>query len=118
MELRVYDQLRQILAALITGGAAGLLYDSADCLAPGNGIWNKLLRIWAVLASAVFVFAVGRASGAGQRLFFLLAAAGGVCLYHGALHAMLRKDLENVKHFLQYYAQYAYRSAVRYRKKQ
>ena len=113
MELSVWDQLRQLTAALVTGGIIGLFFD----LTRLSGSLEKVLRALCAAASAVLVFIVGRASGSGLRLFFLLATAGGICLYLWALHPMICADLTVVKQFLQYYAGFKHENTANHVKK-
>ena len=109
MATSVYEQLRQLAAALVTGGVIGLLYD----LLQGSGsVLCKAMRVLSAAAAGIIVFSVGRASGAGLRLFFLLASAGGACFYFWALHPMISADFAAAKQYLQYYAVIAYRNAL------
>ena len=112
MEQTVSDQLRQLVAALVTGGTAGLFFDILGCFSRGAQRRNKLLQIMAAAASAMLVFVIARASGAGTRLFFLLAVSGGSCLYLWALHGMVCSAVTVMKHYLQYYTLTVLRSAV------
>ena len=109
MAASVYDQLRQLAAALVTGGAIGLMY---DFLRVSGGVPHRVMKVLFAAAAGIIVFAVGRASGAGLRLFFLLATAGGACFYLWALHPMICADLTAAKQHLQYYAVLAYRNAL------
>ena len=117
MELSVYDQLRQITAALITGGFIGIVFDIEGCLLRRRNAVRGIAYFITGILSAGIIFAVGRRSGAGLRLFFLLAVSGGVCLYRWAIHPMVREDLMVIQHYLQYYAQSAHRSADGRKKK-
>ena len=109
MAASVYEQLRQLAAALVTGGAIGLMY---DLLRVSGGVPHRVMKVLFAAAAGIIVFAVGRASGAGLRLFFLLATAGGACFYLWALHPMICADLTAAKQYLQYYAVLAYRNAL------
>ena len=117
MELSVYDQLRQITAALITGGFIGIVFDIAGGLLRRRNAVRGIAFFITGILSAGIIFAVGRRSGAGLRLFFLLAVSGGLCLYWGTFHPMVREDLTVIQHYLQYYAQSAHRSADSRKKK-
>ena len=117
MEISVNDQLRQIIAAMVSGGLVGLLLDISEAMICREKYGRKRPRIMTAVLSFGIVTAVGRASGSGMRLFFLLAAAGGVCLYLWAVHPMMSGDLISIKHYLQYYAQSAHKNAFAMLKK-
>jgi len=102
MEVSVFEQLRELLTGLVAGGGLGLLFDVLQPLRrlTGSGLaflWDALF----LFLSGGWIFILGQGSGAGMRLFFLLASAGGFCFYLWALHPMVCEDCLSVEHFLQ-----------------
>ncbi len=114
MAASVYEQFRQLAAALVTGGAIGLMY---DLLRVSGGVLHRVVKVLFAAAAGIIVFAVGRASGTGLRLFFLLATAGGACFYLWAVHPIICADLTEAKQHLQCYAVIVYRNALNHVKK-
>lgn len=100
MELDVSQQLRQLLAALITGGFLGLVLDVTESIPVRKKAIRSVLHLLWLAFSAAAVTLVGRTSGAGMRGFYLLAVPGGFCLFRGALSPMVRDDLRRFVQFL------------------
>ena len=102
MEVHISDQLLQLTTAFITGGGMGLWFDLLQPLRQCMG--NKLSLLWDLIflsVSVIIIFFMGQRSGAGMRLFFLCAVAGGFCFYLWSLHDMVSHLLLQTKHFLQ-----------------
>ena len=112
METGVCDQVRQLAAALLTGGVIGLWAEVIPGFQKRGGkVGTAGTFLW-LIPSAALTFLVGRASGASLRLFFLAGVCGGLFIYWGTLHAALRKDLPRAQHYLRYCANNAYKNAV------
>ncbi len=104
MGIGVYEQLRQIIAAMVTGGSLGVCYDLITGLRQAPALRSPAAEIlYAAVASGI-VFIVARASGAGTRLFFLFAAGGGFCLMIWAVHPLVRSATEQIQHHLHLYS--------------
>ena len=105
VESGVYEQLRSLTAALITGGGLGLLFDMTRLASPrSRALSSILLELPFLLFGAFAVFVVGQRSGAGMRLYFLLGAAGGFFLYLGLIHESVSARISQVKHDLHTYS--------------
>ena len=82
MGVPVYEQLRQIAAGLLAGGAAGLFLDLLfRVLRRLAEPWKTLGETLGLLVCAGWFFRTGQGAGAGMRLFFLCACAAGAALY-------------------------------------
>ena len=87
----VHEQLRELLTALLAGLALGAALDGAGLLPGGaRGGPGRLWTALTALAAFPLLFRLGLRSGAGLQLFFVLAAAGGTCLYYGLIRRLLR----------------------------
>ena len=111
METHLARQMREILTAMITGGGSGLVYDLIRGLT-GRERLSRLGELTWTVCTAFVLFAVGNASGAGVRPFFLCAAGAGFCLYRWALGPMVKDDLMRLKHDLHFYTKKNKNAAV------
>ncbi len=105
MESSVYEQLRSLTAAVITGGGLGLLCDLTQLFSPRSRVASAiLLELPFLLFGAFTVLVVGQRSGAGMSLFFLLGVAAGFFLYLGLIRECVSAYISQAKHDLHTYS--------------
>ena len=106
MESAVSDQLKALIAALVTGAALGVLCDLMKLVTPRSRTLSALLtELPFLLFGAFAVFVLGQRSGAGMRLYFLLSASAGFFLYLGILHQYVSACFSKAKHYLHDYTE-------------
>ena len=105
MESSVFEQLRSLTAAMITGGGLGLLCDLTRLFSPRSRVASAvLLELPFLLFGAFAVFVVGQRSGAGTGLFFLLGVSAGFFLYLGLIREYVSAYISQAKHDVHTYS--------------
>ena len=90
MATGIDEQLRALIAALITGGAVGLLYDAMHPLR--GGLRRRILCVFTfTLLCAWWIHLTGRRAGVGSSAGYLSGVAAGVCAYCLVLHSMMER---------------------------